>query len=67
MHQDANPCKEERKRIERDIPPAYAAAHAGMTVKEATESALNNPSRLMQQGWKAETVLWGLQEAGILV
>ncbi|WP_338862693.1 hemagglutinin repeat-containing protein [Mycetohabitans rhizoxinica] len=37
LHQDANPRKDERKRIEQDIAPAYAAAHAGMTVEEATD------------------------------
>ncbi|CBW74018.1 unnamed protein product [Mycetohabitans rhizoxinica HKI 454] len=37
LHQDANPRKEERKRIEQDNAPAYAAAHAGMTVEEATD------------------------------
>ncbi|WP_237575013.1 hypothetical protein [Mycetohabitans sp. B8] len=37
LHQNASPHKDERKRIEQDIAPAYAAAHAGMTVEEATD------------------------------
>ncbi|WP_338862697.1 hypothetical protein [Mycetohabitans rhizoxinica] len=37
LHQDVNLRKDERKRIEQDNAPAYAAAHAGMTVEEATD------------------------------
>ncbi|MBN3782866.1 hypothetical protein G3O06_35845 [Burkholderia sp. Ac-20345] len=32
-----------------------------------TESALNNPGRLIQKGCEAETVLLDLQDAGILM
>jgi len=33
----------------------------------AIESALNNPGRLTQKGCEAETVLFDLQDAGILM
>jgi predicted Zn-ribbon and HTH transcriptional regulator len=35
--------------------------------EQRSESDLNNLPRLVQQGTEAETVLWKLQEAGILV
>ncbi|MCG1054348.1 hemagglutinin repeat-containing protein [Mycetohabitans sp. B5] len=57
LHQDANPRKDERKRIEHAIAPAYAAAHAGMTVEEATDILAAQLLRLVdttaasQGGW----------------
>ncbi|WP_197385981.1 hemagglutinin repeat-containing protein, partial [Ralstonia pseudosolanacearum] len=37
LHQDKDPRKDERKRIQQDIAPAYAVAHPGMTVEQATQ------------------------------
>ena len=37
LHQDKDPRKDERKRIQQDVAPAYAAAHPGMTVEQATQ------------------------------
>ncbi|MGR0114517.1 hemagglutinin repeat-containing protein [Ralstonia pseudosolanacearum] len=37
LHQDKDPRKDERKRIQQDIASAYAATHPGMTVEQATQ------------------------------
>ncbi|WP_174977331.1 hemagglutinin repeat-containing protein [Pandoraea communis] len=37
LHEDKDPRKDERKRIQQDIAPQFAAAHPGMTVEQATQ------------------------------